>query len=256
MTNSITSRRFFQAARAFAGAGLLAAMTGCATGPVVKPLAEVETVTVEVAGPSFVGSVPVGSEVGLATGAGAVGGALYGAAAGFTCGPFFVICSPVAAVAGAIGGAVVAGTEEAVTTLPDGQAETFNAVLQEALKSYDPSDSLQVAAEDVVTAREKLVVPKDGQATLSLGLTRIDWVIGAGNTVRPRMTLSVTARSEDRVASRTYQRDGARLTVADWVADSGSPIKRELEALFTGVMVDVAADFDNEPEVEETEGSQ
>jgi hypothetical protein len=99
-------------------------------------------------------------------------------------------------------------------------------------------------------------VPKDGQATLSLGLTRIDWVIGAGNTVRPRTTLSVTARSEDSIASRTYQRDGARLTVADWVADSGSPIKRELEALFTGVMVDVAADFDNEPEVEETEASQ
>lgn len=256
MTNSIAPRRISQPARALAAAALLAALTGCATGPVVKPLAGIETVTVDVGGPGSVGRVPVGSEVGRATGAGAAGGAIYGAAAGFSCGPLFIFCSPVLAISGAIGGAIVAGTEEAVTTLPDGQAETFNAVLREALKSYDPSDGLQVAAEEAVAAHDKLVVPTDGQATLSLEISRIDWVIGAGNTVRPRAVLSATARSHGNIASQTYQRDGARLTVADWVAESGSPIRRELDALFAEIMAEAAADFDETLEPEQNDERQ
>ena len=250
MTTSNTSRRLFETARALTGAAMIAVMTGCATSPVVKPLADAETVTVEVAGLPSVGGVPVGSEVGLATGAGAVGGALYGAAAGFSCGPFFVICSPIAAVAGAIGGAVVAGTEEAVTSLPDSHAETFNAVLREAFDTYDPRDALQLAAEEAVLARDKVVVPTDGQARLELEITQIDWVIGAGNTVRPRVLISVTALSPNSISAKTYQRDGARLGVADWAVEFGAPIRRELDALFAEVTADVAADFDKKSDAE------
>jgi len=249
MNHLSKSQSFRGATRALSAAALFVALTGCATAPAVKPLAEAETVTVELSGPrASVGQVPVGSKVGLATAAGAGGGALYGAAAGFSCGPFFVICSPIGAIAGAIGGAIVVGTEEAVTTLPDGQAETFNVVLHDVFKSFDPRDSLKLAAEEAVRARDKFVLASGGQATLSIGLARVDWVIGTGNTVRPRVNVTVTATAQNGIASRSYQRDGTRLGVAQWTAESGVPIKRELEKLFADLAVEIAAHFDAELE--------
>ena len=52
--------------------------------------------------------------------------------------------------------------------------------------------------------------------------------------------------------TKNYSRDGARLTVAEWAADFGAPIERELEALFGELAEQVMTDLDAEPEPEET----
>ena len=252
MMSSLSTRRFFEAARAVAGAALLAAMTACATGAGVRPLPEVEAVEVETSNPfGDVLRATEGGNVGRATGAGAGGGALMGVAAGFECGPFFVICSPIAAVVGAVGGAVIAGTAEAVTTLPDGQGETLNTVTDDVLGKFDPADALRAVAEDAVRAHGKRVARSDGQATLSIEINMLHWVIGSGNTVRPRAMVSATMRWPDGVITKNYARDGARLTVAEWVADSGAPIERGLEALFSELAEQIMTDLDAEPEPEE-----
>ncbi len=251
MTNRTTSRRALGTARALAGAALLAALTGCATGPAVKPLPEVETVAVEASNPfGVVLRATEGGNVGRATGAGAGGGALMGAAAGLECGPFFVICSPIAAVAGAIGGAVIAGTAEAVTTLPDGQGETLNTVTDDVLNRFDPAGALRAAAEDAVRARGKHVARINAEATLSIEINTLDWVIGSGNTVRPRAAVSATIRWPEGVITKNYSRDGARLTVAEWVADSGVPIEHGLRALFGELAERILRDLDSDPELE------
>lgn len=252
MKNLLTSQCFRNAARALTGVALLAALTGCATGSAVRPLPEIETVSVEAYNPfGEVLRAAEGGNVGLATGAGAGGGALYGAAAGFSCGPFFIICSPIGAIAGAIGGAVVLGTVEAVTTLPDGQGETLNTVTDDLLDRFDPANALRAAAEDAARAHGKHVTRSDGEAMLSIELNALDWIIGSGNTVRPRAAVSVTIRWPEGVISRNYMRDGARLTVSEWAADFGVPIERGLEALFSELAEQIMTDFDAEPESEE-----
>lgn len=251
MTNPTTLQTLRSGARASIAATLLAIMTGCATGPSVRPLADVETVSVEAHNPfGEVLHADEGGNVGLATGAGAGGGALYGAAAGFSCGPFFFICSPVGAVAGAIGGAVIAGTAEAVTTLPDGQGETLNTVTDDVLDRYSPADALRAAAENAARAHGKRVERADAHARLSIEIESLEWVIGSGNTVRPRAAASVTIRWPEGVIARNYVREGTRLTVAEWSRDFGTPIERGLDALFSELAEQIVTDFDAEPEPE------
>ncbi len=251
MINTATLQTLRSGARVSIGAILLAVMTGCATGPAVRPLADAETVSVEAHNPfGEVLRADEGGNVGLATGVGAGGGALYGAAAGFSCGPFFFICSPVGAVAGAIGGAVVAGTAEAVTTLPDGHGETLNTVTSDVLDRYSPADALRAAAEDAARTHGKRVERSDADARLSIELERLEWVIGAGNTVRPSAAASVTIRWTEGVIARNYVREGARLTVAEWSRDFGAPIRHGLDALFSELAEQIITDFDVEPQPE------
>lgn len=251
MTNTTTLQTLRSGARVSIAAALLAIMTGCATGPAVQPLADAETVSVEAHNPfGEVLRADEGGSVGRATGVGAGGGALYGAAAGFSCGPFFFICSPVGAVAGAIGGAVIAGTAEAVTTLPNGQGETLNTVTDDVLDRYSPADSLRAAAEDAARTHGKRVARSDADVRLNIELERLEWVIGAGNTVRPRAAVSVTIRWSNGVIARNYLREGARLTVAEWSRDFGAPIEDGLDSLFSELAEQIVTDFDAEPEPE------
>ncbi len=251
MNNRSISLRAFRRMPALTAAVLLAALTGCASVPTARPLPDVEAVSVNAYSP--IGDVlraAEGGSVGLATAAGAGGGALYGAAAGFSCGPFFIICSPVGAIAGAIGGAVVVGTAEAVTTLPDGQGETLNAVTDDVLGRFDIADAMRTVAEDAARARGKRIARTDDGGTLSIELNTLDWVIGSGNTVRPRAVVLATMRWPDGVVSRNYSHDGLRLPVREWVADSGAPIERGLEALFAELAEQIMTDLDAEPEPE------
>jgi len=90
---------------------LLNLLCGCTTTQITpirrgEPVAIVFTQNQQDAGVIDIRNEDLGSNTKTGAGTGATGGAVAGAIAGLSCGPFFIICSPVYAVAGAIVGTV------------------------------------------------------------------------------------------------------------------------------------------------------
>ncbi|MDD2733579.1 MAG: hypothetical protein PHF56_06525 [Desulfuromonadaceae bacterium] len=86
-------------------------LIGCAT-PRLKPIRRGEPLSIvftrspQADGVIDIRNEDLGSNTKTGAGTGATGGAVAGAVAGLSCGPFFIICSPIYALAGAIVGTV------------------------------------------------------------------------------------------------------------------------------------------------------
>lgn len=224
--------------------GLLALTTGCATVPPTTPLAEVHTVGVELfSTPYFSPRVPVERDPEYHVGRNAGGGALAGMAVGVECGIFFFICSPVGAIVGAAGGAIYGATAGAVTSLPGDEAEAFNIASANFFQRRDLGNDLELAAKHQVVAHDKTLTSNDPDAVVSLHLTELEWIIGAGNTVRLRGEITARVHWAGGILVRDYSHATSKFKVKDWIADNGSMMDTELELFMDVLMLEIVEDL-------------
>ena len=124
---------------------LLASLAGgCASAPTIARLGDGESVQLVVAGAPSHGDIAIrnaslGKNVGTGASTGSVAGGLWGLA----CGPFAILCVPVAAGIGAIAGSAGGAVVGATASLSDEQAAQLRGRLTRWLASHDLVERLR-----------------------------------------------------------------------------------------------------------------
>jgi hypothetical protein len=214
--------------------------SGCTT---VKPAALLPTepgtrLKVETFGAADYTSVYGNEKVGGDALVGTAGGAAVGFGAGFisglACGPFFVICAPVFALAGtgvgAVVGGVAGGVHGAVTSLPKEQAEQFNILLNRTFSDHDLASQLKLAFGDIADPVYS-VVEQDSQIRVVLVIKKLLFEQHAKDELTLRMSISMQVvygfREIDRTKPYAFNYSSLKFPVDHWLGNEGTNLVDE-----------------------------
>ena len=222
---------------------IAALASACATQPApLPPIPDGATLRFEVVGPATFDE-PSASNGGttaanMAGGtAGGVGlGAAYGAYLGLSCGPLLVVCSPVMAVGGAMGGAIAGlgiGTVEAMRlAIPGEKADAMNAVIERTFADFDFVGTLD--AEIRARAGGRWQYSSLAPVNLTVSITGVDLDKHPGDrlSVRVMTVLEIVDQSgaETRSERRRIVGESPARHVDEWLDADGELFAMELES--------------------------
>ncbi len=183
--------------------------------------------------------------------AGAVGGAVLGAGGGLVagfmfCGPMGIICGPIAAVVGAVGGTAVGGTAAAKTVGRDAPRRTEAARLPTAMRDVATAAQIRLATAqpliEVFAARAGdrwIIDDTAGKApVIDMQIEQFDFTRGSDKRFAMNLmsTMTVTyplpqagsAQAGTTVPKR-FRFASPQYTAEQWAADDGALLTAELQ---------------------------
>ena len=221
-------------------------LPACVSAPYPPSLERGEAIAIQA--PSFSGlDITVDSKAtktgkGVVLGAaGALGGAalggVTGAIAGFSCGPLFIVCGPVAAAAGIVIGGVGGGAAGAVYGGRGGisgdKAKQFNEITAQLIDA----DKLELQLHDRLSASisERWIVDRDSSNTVALNIKSLYFEQGRKEFVRLVFDSEMEVHFGGKTSRVKYKHVGAPRYVDDWLADDGKRFQSEIDAAIENV---------------------
>jgi len=178
--------------------------------------------------------------------AGAVGGAVLGAGGGLVagfvfCGPVGIICGPIAAVVGAVGGTAVGGAAAAKAVGRDAPRRKEAARLPTAMRDGATAAQTTLStAQPLVDAfaahaadRWVIDAAADSAPGIVLGIERFDFSRDSNKRYAMNLVSSMTVvypgESGGSTLPTLFEFESAQYSVDDWAADDGALIHAEIE---------------------------
>jgi hypothetical protein len=221
---------------------LMALASACTTTPAqLPPVPDGASLRFEVAAhpaldrPSASNGGTTAANMAGGTAAGVGLGAAYGAYLGLGCGPLLVVCSPIMAVGGAMGGGIAGlgiGTVEAVRlAIPGEKADAMNAVIERTFAEFDFAGTLDAEFRAYAGGRWRYsdLAPVD----LAVSIVGVDLDKHPGDRVSVRVltVLELVDRSgkETRTEERRIIGESPARHIDEWLAADGELFAMELE---------------------------
>lgn len=173
-------------------------------------------------------------------GGGALLGAGYGAFTGFglglACGPAIVICGPVFAVGGAMGGAVVGigvGTFSAASLqLPEEKSQALDEIIAQSLEELDMVDEVSTSFRTSGSSRWNFV-DEGAEVEIQIILEGIGLEKHEKDQVTISMATSLTVRTGTgegaRIERRTFETTSLLQHIDYWIDEDGVNFREELQ---------------------------
>jgi hypothetical protein len=158
------------------------------------------------------------------TGKGSKIGAASGALYGLACGPAFIICSPVLASVGFLGGAVAGAVVGGVTgDLDDDKVTMFSTKLNNYLERNEPQEKFLETVITVVGRKYDVQAsPAQKEISIVVGQPRFEWRTN-GNlifVIKAKLTANVISKSgREKTIERVYDYTGAPQLVDMWIEE-------------------------------------
>jgi hypothetical protein len=189
---------------------------------------------------------------GLALGTvGAIGGAaLYGtggALLGLSCGPLFIVCSPMAAaagiVAGGVGGGVLGAAYGGRGGISGDKARRFNEITSQSIDAVSIEMQLYDQFNELVS--ESWILDSNSPNTIVINIRSVYFEQHS----KERVQLVFDSEMEVDFAGRTdkfrFKHAGTPRHVDDWLSDDGNRFQREMDAAIENVTSTMIARLDS-----------
>lgn len=183
-----------------------------------------------------------GETVALGAAGTAIGGAAAGFEAGLECGPYFIICSSLGMVGGAVFGAAFGGVDTASVALPKEKAEAFEQIMYAAVVDVDIPEALVERFRDEGNG---LWTMTDAAAAISITLgveglyisqrTKDRVVVYLVNS----MVVSYGSGPLDTTKRILFSHKSAEHHVDHWIADDGANFRAAVREAFASNMEDM-----------------
>jgi len=183
-----------------------------------------------------------GETVALGAAGTAIGGAAAGFEAGLECGPYFIICSSLGMVGGAVFGAAFGGVDSASVALPKEKAEALEQIMYSAVVHVDIPETL---VERFKIEGKGLWTMTDAAAAVSITLgveglyisqrTKDRVVVYLVNS----MVVSYGSGPLDTTKRILFSHKSAEHHVDHWIADDGANFRAAVREAFASNMEDM-----------------
>lgn len=237
---------------------------GCASAPQYAPITPLPAgsrvnLTVEVpelASPDAKdGSESVGGMAARGAGVGAGAGAVAGLEGSLACGPFVVLCAPIAAVAGAGVGAVIGtvggAAKGTAVALPAEKAKAVESIIDSTLAETD----IAALLEDEFLAHNEdrwQLVSEGATNSVTIGIDALYLQQATGDELAVELQSYVRMRygpNEDQQTKKIIFRSTSdRYHVDHWIEDDGNALRREIIRSFAEVTRQMNAALVQQPQ--------